>query len=150
MELLQYDTALTELSKRDSQKAEAIERLMDFFISLKTENGQPLIFRASKTRISFFKAQRNCNADLSKKRPGEPVCRIFLTGAKDTLHLSLNISPDSNFQPESTDIFQSSYAKLPHKTVEDKVDIIIFDSRKWPEVMQRFAGLIRELGIAGA
>jgi hypothetical protein len=66
MELLQYDTALTELSKRDSQKAEAIERLMDFFISLKTENGQPLIFRASKTRISFFKAQRNCNADLSK------------------------------------------------------------------------------------
>lgn len=139
MQLLEFESAVEALRKSKPELASTIEELTELFIteSAKILVDSNLTYRATATRISFFKATPNNSIDLKRRRLDGQVCRIFFKSqlsSKGRLHISFNRSIEDEFKPVSDDHFQVQYGRLNGMTSKDMLDLVINRPSSWRNV----------------
>ena len=136
MQLVELESAVETLRMSKPELASTIEELTDLFIaeSAKILLDSNLTYRATATRISFFKIPTNNVIDLKTRRLDGQVCRIFFRSqlsSKGRLHISFNRSLEDDFKPVSDSHFQVQYGKLNGITTKNMVDLVINRPSSW-------------------
>jgi hypothetical protein len=138
MRLMEYEKAICKIKEKSTTMACAVEDLAGHFMYISREKAKniKLSYRATETRLSFFKSEIDDILDLRKKQPAAPVARIFFKSPLNKggkLHLSFDRDSNEIFSQLSNNNVHIQLGFLGEKIVHNKVDVIISNPSEWRE-----------------